>query len=317
MDTHELTVIAPDGMVAGGDQAGESYRYYNLASHRFVDITDSQAGESSSWHIAFKRSFIKVNGGPAGPGNVVGGCIAPPAQGGKEEFLRFTDVDWNARFNKVGNIPESADLKPEGVEPAIFGWRVLRDGVYKAPVSKGWKIRCADGAGFAKMRVIDIAEDGESVTILYAYQPAKKTGLMPEKTTIIRPGEAFGFREGVCVDPDKSGWDIKHGADKIYLNSSVSGPGLAGAIGSKKFGPLWGSIDNPSDSIAFFMDDYGSLLRSPKWYRYNLDGAHNLHVNGAVYGLRTNEGDFKVQVFDYFEHKGRDLGNFRIRYKKL
>ncbi len=54
-----------------------------------------------------------------------------------------------------------------------------------------------------------------------------------------------------------------------------------------------------------------------QWYCYNIDGKHDIHPNGAVYGLKTADGDFKIQVCDYFEHEGSDLGNIRIRYEKL
>ncbi len=88
-------------------------------------------------------------------------------------------------------------------------------------------------------------------------------------------------------------------------------------MGSNKYGAKWKELTDPSDCIVFFVDEYGSLLRTPKWYRYNIDGEHNIHPNGAVYLLRTPEGDYAFQVFDYFEHNGSDVGNFRVRYKKL
>ncbi len=317
MSVKEITIIAPEGMVAGGNTKGESFEYFNLVTGDKLGLSDSEAKNDKSWHIAFKRSFICINSGPAGPGGVVGACIDPPVDVSREEFVTLTDYNWKQKFDAVKSISDDAKLAPEGIEPAIFGWRIERDGEWKAPVGKGWKVRCADGVGFAKMRVKEVDKNGETISIQFAYQREKDSKLGEDKIAVIRPGESFSFKTGGVIEPSDIGWDIKHGGDKLYVNSSVSGPGSAGVIGSNKYGAKWKTIDNPSDSIAYFMDEYGAVFRTPKWYRYNIDGKHNIHPNGAVYGLQTAEGDFKAQVYDYFEHKGSDLGNIRVRYEKL
>lgn len=62
---------------------------------------------------------------------------------------------------------------------------------------------------------------------------------------------------------------------------------------------------------------FGSSLRSPKWYRYNIDGNHDIHPNGAVYAIKTAKNDYKIQIFDYFKRNGSDIDNFGVRYSKL
>jgi len=317
MKSGEITVLAPKGLVAGGDTAGESYQYFNLVTGEKINLTNEQASKSDFWTIAVKRSVICVNGGLAGPQDITGACIDPPVDVGREEFIKLTGEDWKRKFDAVKGFPKDVDLKPEGIEPAIFGWRVEKEGKWTAPTAKGWKLRLADGESFAKMRVKEVGDDGMTIIVQYAFQPAKDASLSENRTAVIKPGEAFSFREGSSVNSESGAGDIKHGGDKIYLNSSVSGSGKAGAIGSNKYGAMWKSIDSAADSAAYFMDEFGSIFRNPKWYRYNIDGKHNIHPNGAVYGLRTKDGDFKVQVFDYFEAEGSDLGNMRIRYEKL
>lgn len=317
MTVKDLTVLAPEGLVAGGSVEGEDYQYFSLLTGERLDITAERARESLEWHIAVKRSVICVNGGPAGPGGITGACIAPPFSVTRGEFLKLTDEDLLKKFEAVEKIPEDARLVPEGIEPAIFGWREKRGDGW-APAIKGWKLRLADGESFAKMRVRRLGEDGMTITIQYAFQPGKDAPLGEEMTAVIKPGEAFSFRSGEAATAvEGPGWDIKHAGEKIHLNGGVSGPGGAGAIGSNKYGAKWSEVESASDSAAYFMDEYGSIFRNPKWYRYNIDGKHDIHPNGAVYGLRTRDGDFKVQVHDYFEHEGSDLGNMRIRCERL
>ncbi|MBI5814795.1 MAG: HmuY family protein [Nitrospinae bacterium] len=317
MSTREMTIYAPEGLVAGGDIKGESFQYLNLATGEKLPVADMKSAYHENWHIAFKRSVICVNGGVAGPGGILGACVIHPPDVPREEFLKLTDDDFKSMFAEVTKIPEGLELLPEGIEPAIFDWRVLKDDKWTANSVKGWKLRLADGASFAKMRVKNVAGDSVTITIQCAFQPAKGAPLEPDRTAQLAPGDHFSFRQGKAVSSDEADWDIRHGGGALFLNSSVSGPGKAGAIGSNKYGAQWKTVENPSDSIAYFMDEYGSIFRHPKWYRYNIDGKHNIHPNGAVYVLRAADGDYKVQVYDYFEHKGSDLGNIRIRFAKL
>jgi len=317
MSSKEITIYAPEGLVAGGNVLGESFQHFNLETGARLPLPDEQAKSDKSWHIAFKRSIICINSGPAGVGGVLGGCALPPVDVSRDDFLKLVSADFEKMFDSVSKVPDNMVFAEEGIEPAIFGWRVQKGDKWEAPVAKGWKLRLADGESFAKMRVRKVEDDEMTITIQYAYQPAKDAPLGPDVTVTIKPGDCFNFSKGEAVSKSGDNWDIKHDGDKIFLNSSVSGPGKAGAIGSNKYGAQWKTVENPSDSIAYFMDEYGTVFRNPKWYRYNIDGKHNIHPNGAVYIIRTGAGDFKIQVFDYFEHRGSDLGNIRIRYARL
>lgn len=323
IDIRTLTVFAAEGTAPGGEGGREAWRYYSLGDGKRVNLTDAEAAVSTAWHLAFKRSLIRVNGGVAGSAGIVGGCLLGPVEVGRDEFLKLTDADFIARFESVTAIPDDATLTGERIEPALFGWRVKEGGVYAAPVGKGWKVRCADGTSFARMRVTDVAADGSAFTLRYAFQPEKGGALGDDKKATVAAGEGFRFRDGATpprgFDHTGLDWDIRFDAatDEVYCNSSVSGPGQAGVLGSNKYGAKWSELTDPSDCIVFFVDEYGALFRSPKWYRYNIDGNHNLHPNGAVYGLRAPDGDYTVQVYDYFEHKGSDVGNFRLRYARL
>ncbi len=309
MNSKTLTIFA----------SGDDFNYYNLETGKKLSISDNEAVNDNSWHIAFKRSHIKVNGGEAGPSGIVGACIKPPVTASREEFIKLADEDWKKRFREVTTIPEDLQLSSEGVEPGILEWRIKKDNIFTAPPAKAWKLVLADGSSYAKMRVSKVSPDGETMTITYAYQAAKDAPIEDERSAVIEPGQGFSFARGACIAADQSGldWDIRREGALLLLNSSVSGPGKAGALGSNKYGAMWDSVQNPSDAVAFFTDEYGSLFRTPKWYRYNIDGKHGIHPNGAVYVLRSKEGDFKVQVYDYFRHEGIGVGNLSIRYEKI
>ncbi|MBI5179749.1 MAG: HmuY family protein [Nitrospinae bacterium] len=314
--TNSLTVYAPEMIVAGGDPRGETCRYYNLVTGKKLVISEEKAANSAEWHIAFKRSVIKVNGGSAGTGGITGACISLPFDVSRENFLALTDADFRQKFDAVNAIPPGAELRPEAIDPAIFGWCVETDGAIQANAIKCWKLRLADGASFAKLRIKEVGQKREYVIAEYGYQPARGSSVSEVRTGRLDEGNGFSFAQGCAIAPDGTAWDIRLSAGAIFLNSSASGPGMAGAIGSNTWTAKWDALD-PSDSVAYFMDEMGAIFRSPKWYRYNINGKHDIHPNGAVYALRTKDGDFKVQVYDYFMHKGSDIGNFRVRYAKL
>ncbi|MBI4667556.1 MAG: HmuY family protein [Nitrospinae bacterium] len=316
-ETRELTIYALEGLVAGGDIKGETLRCLNLETGKITNIPETQARQDTSWDMAFKRSVIYLNSGPAGPGDVQGALIDPPVDVSREDFVKITADDLKRKFDSVTTVPPGAQFRGEDVEPAIFDWRVLKDGRYTHNSVKGWKLRLADGARYAKMRMKRLEADCKAITIQYAYQPGKDAPLDEERMATINPGECFNFKTGSIAPESGMEWDIKHDGSRLLINSSVSGPGRAGALGSNKYGATWKNVENPSDSIAYFMDEFGAVFRNPKWYRYNIDGKHNLHPNGAVYAIKTLAGVYKLQVYEYFEHKGSDLGNFRIRYARL
>ncbi len=321
MEIKEITIIPPEGVVVGGDIHGESFQYVDLGSGALLDLDDERAQNDKSWTLGVKRSVICVNSGPAGPGGVVAACIDPPTSSDpQEEFLKLGVDDWVKKFEAVKKIPDNANLQEEDVYPAITGWRLEKDGRWKAPKKKGWKLRLADGESFAKMKVVEVLEDGKSIRICYGYQPGKDAKMEDDTEATLAPGDHFGFKDGASITPSDKNWDLKHGGDKLFLNSSVSGPGYAGCIGSPNYGFIWDNIKDAGDSVAYFMDEYGEIFRSPRWYHYNLEGDHQVYPNGAVYGVRTADGDYKVSVvsYDIFKKEEEEgTGSLKLVYAKL
>ncbi len=73
----DFTVIEEEGAkvatidaAAGGpaEAANRSFLYVNLATGEQVMASDAEAFNKMDWHIAFKRTEIRINGGNSGPG---------------------------------------------------------------------------------------------------------------------------------------------------------------------------------------------------------------------------------------------------------
>lgn len=64
-----LTIDASAGGAANA--AASSYLYIDLGTGQKVDLSDKDAHASSSWHIAVKRTEIRVNSADSGPGNLM------------------------------------------------------------------------------------------------------------------------------------------------------------------------------------------------------------------------------------------------------
>lgn len=319
MSYHEMTIYAPKGAQPGGeDPASEKWTRYRLGDENPIDLTDDQAAENRDWMIGFKRALIALNSGSAGPGEVEGANIVAPVRGTREEFLKLTDSDFKKIFERVKEPPENIQTSQESIDPAFYDWRIERaDGSIAPKPAKGWKIRLADGVTFCKARIPELERD--SIRLEYEPQRSKDAKLEKPRSLTIARGEAASLREDKIVEPKGLEWDIRldEDGDRIYLNGGVSGPGAAGTLGSNLYGAKWSEIETASDAIVYFRDDYGAIFRSPRWYRYNVDGSHKLHPNGAVYLIKNRSDLYALQIFDYFEHNGCPVGNFKLRYRKF
>ncbi len=90
-------------------------------------------------------------------------------------------------------------------------------------------------------------------------------------------------------------WDLAFSGWDIFTNSGVSGPGEGGA-----FGPL----DSVDFALGFVInvpfiqaDETGGAFRD--WYDYD-DSTHALYSRFHVYGVRTADKLYKLQVLGYY-----------------
>lgn len=59
-----------------GGAADNPYVYIDLTSGTRVEVSDVESRDSTSWHLALKRSSIKLNGGDSGPAGVRAASVA-------------------------------------------------------------------------------------------------------------------------------------------------------------------------------------------------------------------------------------------------
>jgi hypothetical protein len=106
-------------------------------------------------------------------------------------------------------------------------------------------------------------------------------------------------------------WDLSFQGFDVFTNGGISGPGLGAA-----FGPLPASVfafpDDPI-GVPFLIEDRaeGAFLR---WYAYD-GGTHTIYSRYHVYGVRSRDVLYKLQVLSYYtEVAGAPVGaRYRLR----
>lgn len=95
-----LTVV---DATAGGAFTTEphGFAYFSFARQDVIALTDAEAAQSAEWHIAFKRSEIRLNGGISGPGQ--GGAF--PAY---QTDQTFADIAEAVQFRYFADKASSA-----------------------------------------------------------------------------------------------------------------------------------------------------------------------------------------------------------------
>jgi hypothetical protein len=110
-------------------------------------------------------------------------------------------------------------------------------------------------------------------------------------------------------------WDLSFQGYEVSTNGGISGPGVGAA-----FGPLAASYfafpDEPVD-VPFLIEDRaeGAFLR---WYAYDGE-THTIYSRHHVYGLRSNDVFYKLEVLSYYgEVAGAPVSAlYRVRYAEV
>ena len=91
------------GIGALPNNPANKFTYFNLETGQVLALSDADAETSTDWHIAFKRTNIKLNGGVSGPGTVKA-AIADAQDG-------FYNADGTPNTSVFTNT--SADISPD------------------------------------------------------------------------------------------------------------------------------------------------------------------------------------------------------------
>lgn len=170
--------------------AHDKWAYFNLKTNQITS-------ENQEWHIAFKRTKVKLNGGDSGQGKV-GGYLAKTPTGyydeknqpitnkfasdnSKEALNELKDIQaYDVKDNQVAWIQDtfSSELNPtyKGKFPVLdYGWYTYDGRTHKLSakpesVAEGALIRSAEGNSYARMRLKEIGyADGSPSPTNFVY----------------------------------------------------------------------------------------------------------------------------------------------------
>lgn len=316
----EMTVDASEGwvFVALGDEASE------------VQVADPTA--STEWDVAFFATAVMLNGGGAGPGGVDGTCLCLNADLSSANLVALTDDAGLDAFEAVTSADVPTDEEAwEGdvLDPAIHGWYSydFRTHTVNANPDRVFKVRTAGGTSFAKLHVTAITgatqQQAGTVTLAFATQPAAG---QPFGETVTLDVDLSGgavavdLDAGAIVDTGAVGWDLQLSGYDIRVNGGVSGNGEAGAVVVEE---AFETIEDAGDMTAghYRGDAYGGVFAASdagrRWYRYNLEGNHQIWPTYNVYLVRSGDEVYKVQLVGYYDPDTGDSRHITFRYGRL
>lgn len=300
-----------------------AYRYFNLESGEELELTEVEASASTDWHIAFRRSAIKLNGGTSGPGAVAAALVAEQTDFYDAEDEPDSTVFLNATAeSELEHLTASYDAPDELVVDELvtslqgsgdvtgtqmdMGWYWYDFTSHQISLndSNGWLLRSGEGNSYARFRATELNYDrvtGLAVTFDFDVQVGdtdqfSSTAQFMAQVDSAGGESCFDFDANATVPCSGSQWDLKLGIEGrdwyLHSNGGISGEGEGAA-----FGPIaWvedletytsATIAPSGDSIAFHYseDSSSGVFEADSWYAYNLTGAHKLYPNYRVYWI--------------------------------
>jgi hypothetical protein len=293
--------------------ASQSWAYVRLGDSAQV-IRVAQPRASTEWDLAFYATSVVLNGGAAGPSQVVGACLCLNQNLPLDRLRTLTPDNQLASFLAADerSLP-AADTawKQEVLRPAIDGWYRYDAATHTVTpaADRTWKVRLADGVAYAKLRVIAI--DGATrtspgrVTLEYAVQASAQEGFGPTTRRILDPTVGHVFLDLRTGTPGSGGgWDLWLDGYALRLNGGVSGSGrAAAALADRPYEDVISAADLPPQAYA--SDTYGGVFATHRWYRYNITGTdHQIWPTYDIYFVRRGAAVWKIQIIGYYNDRG-------------
>ena len=335
---------------AGGSGAAPTnpankHTYFNLDTGLIVDLTDAAAKTSTTWHMAFKRTGIKLNGGASGAGSVTDAVAdkqddfySTGTTPNASVFLNATPASKLATITEVKTSAGLAFSSDKNVN------QITSDGGSKSwwlynPTARtvganspAWNvIRSAEGDSFAKFHVTNIVQASRDITLEFFIQ---SVGNATFSSTPVTWTSAIGAGGGAkCYDIDTtvevdcttkaSDWDIQVEVSAsgrswtMWTNGGVRGSARSGAsFGTLTKAQADGFVASTTPGLTFIADAPSGVFKDSSWYAYNLQGGHKLWPNYRVYIVDTGTNKYKLQITSYYGTSGTS-GMINLRYAKL
>ncbi|MCH8545025.1 MAG: HmuY family protein [Alcanivorax sp.] len=261
---------------------------YNASSYAdwvYVNLeTGDEVAEESEWHVALRRTELRLNGGDSGPSSVAGVLVAAQddfydgdGEPNASVFLNATPESELSVLLEDYPAPANRNWVVDGLASAFGGmgdWYLYNQvspecdagaGLITANPDNGWLVKSGEGNSYARVRATDIVfctRDGNGVeTFTFEFDvqvpdsdqfttEATFTGTLPPAGGEI----CFDFDADEIVDCTGNVWDIKAGfaGTNFFLrsNSGDSGEGAGGVFGPHEWADLatWQSATIDPDS---------------------------------------------------------------------
>ncbi len=346
----ELQVDATAGGVgAAASDPKNRYTYLNLDSGQVVALSDVEATTSSDWHVAFKRSNVKLNGGVSGPGSVKGALADDQAEFYNTDgtpntsvLLAATAQTTLADFNAVSAVA-SLSYQSDRTIPAILGdgtaesWWAYNATTHAVSANTGnwWLVKSAGGDSYAKLHVTNLVKTGtvsRDLTLELFVQGVGQSAFSATATAVTLNipyaggAKCYDFDAGAEADCAGVAWDLKAEYANQSYNLWTNG-GVSTATGGK--GAAFGKIapadiaayaDGTHDaggsdiSALYTADKAGGVFVDKSWYAYGfLPGDHKLYPNYRTYALDTGSAKYKLQLLSYYDAAGTSA-MLKLRY---
>lgn len=289
-------------------------------------LTVANPATDASWDIAVNATNVMLNGGAAGPGGVAGWCLCQNEAATNDQVKAFTAATQQAAFDATtaATAPTAAEAwTTDALAPAIAGWWSYdaTSHAFSAVPGKVYYVRTAEGTGFAKLRVLSVADAQRThagkVTLEYAVQTSATgtLGATRQATIDVSNGRVYFdlLKGAVSTAAD---WDLALEGFDIRVNGGSSGSGQAGAVAATEaFGDITNAAAPPAS--VFKGDAYGGVFKAKPWYRYNLTGTdHQVWPTFNVYLLKRGSTLYKLQITSYYGPAG-ETRRITLRYARL
>lgn len=329
----------------GGNEAFQSAQI-NAASHDTWVYFNLEQGatvsQQDNWHLALKRTEIKLNGGVSGSGKVAGALLDAQDEfyvDGEASSSVFTnaDADIEAQALAASHDLSSIEWVSDSHRTAMQDWYVYNPTTHQisAPQQSGWLVRHADGETYSKVRITEL--DYSTVSISYTSQAAGTQQFAETENTLTATLEqgsteaCIDFDGASAVDCANADWewrfeiDMANRAINLWTNGGVHGNGNAGVLGPISSEELAGytsatSSNGQDISRLYASDSSESIFSQHSWYAYGLTGQHKLWPNFRTYAISTNKDDasapvYAVQVSNYYSLG--DSGSPELRFRQI
>ncbi len=304
----------------------DQYTYYSFEDRDVVPLTDAQAATSMDWDIAFKRAFIKSNGGVSGPGGATSVDLVESGIVAANKFTEVTadDVD---QLTSDQWMEDSYDLALDSL------W--IYNPITHQLLPKQYVYVLSDAEGhFVKFQLLGSFDDQQppaqgKMILKYFYQPTLNDSSLvgtAEIDTVDAPnGFYYDFSSGqqvTPVDPQNStAWDIYVEAYDIFLNSTVSGSGNVAAFAA--YDGLSNKTDfdgltavNQFGDFRWVQDELASAFTATDWYNYNFQ-THTLTSKRHTYVVKSGGKNYKVEIVSFYGESSSDDAVYTIHWSEL